>query len=134
MAQGKFRREVVKELIKSTTVVPAVRRGRRPTASHNLTRLIGRHFLRKIVPTGKKARISRACAVCSVADKQVCLTQDPPITKKRYGRESTYECSQCEKALCVAPCHELYHTYSDFVTAFKRLNGNLQNESSCDTD
>ena len=40
--------------------------------------------------------------------------------KRRSGRESIYECSDCMVALCVTPCFELYHTRVDYISAYKR--------------
>ena len=34
------------------------------------------------------------------------------------GRESSYECSTCV-GLCVDPCFRIYHSYKDFIDAYK---------------
>ena len=64
------------------------------------TRLYERHFLEKIplLPSGKFSQLE--CIVCS--------------NKKGNGRRTTtYQCKQCELAMCVVPCFELYHTHVD---------------------
>ena len=120
----RFRRDLVKELVSSVNLdeLPARRkasRGRPGTQDQPVCRLEGRHFPEKIIATGRKKNVSRACIVCTAVGKQRMKDQERPSKKKiRYGRESTYECRVCEAALCVAPCFRLYHTKSDFVAAY----------------
>lgn len=85
----------------------------RPAAGKSLERLSGRHFLRKIVAT---KTVCRLCIVCSKACRQA-------EGRKRPGRQTSYECGQCNVALCKEPCFEIYHTKQDYVLAYKRLLG-----------
>ena len=85
----------------------------RPAAGKSLERLSGRHFLRKIVAT---KTVCRLCIVCSKACRQA-------EGRKRPGRQISYECGQCNVALCIEPCFAIYHTKQDYVLAYKRLLG-----------
>ena len=71
------------------------------------------HYLSKIKPRGAKKDITRTCVVCGPAERK--QLQAAGIRKKRAGRESAYECTDCGgKALCVEPCFHLYHTQEQF--------------------
>ena len=114
-----YRREVAASMISDAGQVCNSQGGKgRPSAAH-LVRLTGRHFPSKIVGTGKKTNVTRMCQVCGPAERQAAATGDK---RKRYGHESSYECKQCEVALCVAPCFELYHTKQEYILAYKRLH------------
>ena len=41
---------------------------------------------------------------------------------KQPGRETSYECAQCEVSLCVVPCFSMPHTqqYEDGYKAWKK--------------
>ena len=39
------------------------------------------------------------------------MSQEPKKQKRRC--ETTYQCKECEVALCVTPCFEIYHTKKD---------------------
>ena len=44
------------------------------------------------------------------------------------GRESSYQCGQCKKKLCVQPCFRLYHQYKDFeldYSNYKAANNDI---------
>ena len=77
------------------------------------------HYLDKFVGTGKKAKISRACVVCSTSERKLMSLQGMVI-HKRPGRESSFECVGCSSALCVTPCFRIYHTCADFFSAYRR--------------
>ena len=117
--QKAFRVGYAKELISTVRQLPKAeqRIGRPSQAVGNLVRLTGRHFPNKLQGTGDK-RISRKCRVCNPAEKQILAAQN--VFKRRSGRESSYECSDCKVALCVTPCFQLYHTHVDFISAYKR--------------
>ncbi|XP_019633577.1 PREDICTED: zinc finger Ran-binding domain-containing protein 2-like [Branchiostoma belcheri] len=103
-------REVAKELISTS--------GHRNASS--LLRLTERHFPEKIPSAeGGKAK-SRSCKVCCPAERKYRLDHglEP---KKRPGHESTYQCKQCEVALCITPCMELYHTQEFYIKEWIRL-------------
>ena len=114
-----YKRELISPIIESLALEGPAKRGQKRTSTEVLTRLSGRHFLRKIAPTGAKKNISRACEVCTPAAKAEYRAQGLPIPK-RAGKESSYECEQCEVTLCVVPCNKIYHTCQDYVAAFKR--------------
>jgi hypothetical protein len=57
-------------------------------------RLLGRCFPDTVLETLKK-KPTRRSVVCWVNGKR---------------KESSYWCSNCEKALCVVPCFKVYHT------------------------
>ena len=56
--------------------------------------------------------------MCNPAEKELQAAED--VFKRRSGRESTYECSDCMVALCVTPCFDFYHTRVDYISAYKR--------------
>ena len=78
-----------------------------------IKRLTERHFIQKIVVAGRKSRISRGCQVCGVAPRQL---DEASIKRKRYGKETSYECPQCCVSLCIEPCFSLYHQHKDYIT------------------
>jgi len=61
----------------------------------NIKRLTERHFPRRIPPTENKCKPTRRCVVCS---------------KHKKRRETVYYCQDCDVALCVDGCFEVYHT------------------------
>ena len=135
-----LRRQLVGELVKKGADAICVEQTRgRPRAAGNVARLVGRHFPRKIKPTGTKKNISRACVVCNPAERKLACQDGRGVKRKRAGRESSYECRRCTVTLCVDPCFELYHTASDFVQAYIRLSrkreqGGEASESASESD
>lgn len=107
-----FRRRLIHELLSNSGEFHTKVTGR-PAAGKSLERLSGRHLLRKIVAT---KTVCRLCIVCSKACRQA-------EGRKRPGRQTSYECGQCNVALCIEPCFEIYHTKQDYVLAYKRLLG-----------
>ena len=129
MSSRCFRREIVEKIVEEADpdLVPTMKRrhgGGRPSTSDSVFRLQGRHFPSKIVPVGKKKNISKRCVVCSKAKQELLKRQaedgEPAPKRKRIGRESSFECQDCNATLCVAPCFRLYHTYLDYVRAYIR--------------
>jgi hypothetical protein len=116
-----FRREAIKQQIRTLEKMPiATTRPHRQAA--NLARLTKRHFLHKIVATGKKQNITRACVVCTPVGRE--LYKFIGGTPRRPGKESSYECRECKVALCVHPCNYIYHNFMDYKVAYKRyING-----------
>ena len=108
--------------------------GRPKAPQEPIMRLMGRHFPEKIVAEGKKKNVSRSCAVCTTAERK--KDQAAGVKRKRPGRESSYQCSDCKKTLCVDPCFRLYHTYKDFVKAYNDWKSPEvdQNNNDVDTD
>ena len=119
-----FRKKLVGELVSSVQRedVPGMNSptGRPRSAQDPILRLVGRHFPEKIVGTGKKKTIARSCAVCVPAERK--KDEAVGVKRKRPGRESAYQCSECQKALCVDPCFRLFHTYKDHVKAYTDLS------------
>ena len=66
----------------------------RPSRSHKPPRLLGRCFP-LLVPGASKKKPTKKCVVCRANGKR---------------KESSYWCSNCEKARCVVPCFQVYHT------------------------
>ncbi len=63
-------------------------------------RLTGRHFHSKIPLRENGKQSQRECVVCSYKNGNTRKT-------------SIYACANCNVALCVVPCFELYHTRKD---------------------
>ncbi|XP_070188662.1 piggyBac transposable element-derived protein 4-like [Littorina saxatilis] len=111
-----FRKKLVQSMIKSVRPedVPGMngrKRAGRPSAD-NIIRLQARgHMPEKIVGTGRKDRIARACVVCEPAERS---RVQPGQKRKRCGRESTYQCDTCRQTLCVTPCFKIYHSFTDY--------------------
>ncbi|XP_062615415.1 piggyBac transposable element-derived protein 4-like [Saccostrea cucullata] len=117
-----FRKQLVTELVQSVNraCVPGMSTkpvGRPSTAAEPIMRLQGQHFPMKIVGTGIKKNITRACVVCSVAERQ--RLESIGEKRKRAGKESSYQCDKCLSALCVDPCFKLFHTHKDYIAAYK---------------
>lgn len=123
-----FRKKLVTNLIESVDIENLPKSGRRSTTGRPSTapdpimRLQGKHFPTKLVATGKKRNITRACVCCSVAEREVLATIGEK--RRRPGHESSYKCGQCDTVLCIDPCFRLYHTYKDYVSAYKNLLNN----------
>ena len=115
-----FRRELVKELIRSSGISPSqTPRGRPRRSAEGLTRLqAGSHFPEKIQGAGKKSNISRSCVVCFSAQKKILARTGEK--RKRPGKESSFQCNVCKVALCIQDCFQLYHTVQDYVAAYTR--------------
>ena len=75
------------------------------------SRLHGHHFSQKISYENKQK--FRSCKVCVPAERKLDKRQG--ITRKRPGRETSYQCKQCGVALCIEICFEIYYTSKDFV-------------------
>jgi hypothetical protein len=75
-------------------VMEPVTRGR-PSKSPKPTLLLGRCFP-DIVPGTSKKKATRKRVVCWANGKR---------------KESSYWCPDCEKALCVVPCFQVYHSH-----------------------
>jgi len=123
-----FRKEIVQHIITFADRDKVASLGRRPrgrrcTTDDSIVRLHGRHFPSKIEPVGRKKNLSRTCVVCSKARRELlrrgaAAANQPARKKKRVGRESCFECLDCNVALCVEPCFRLYHTSQDFCKAY----------------
>ena len=117
MLHRQFRKKLVRDLVSSVNKdnLPVTRTVGKPPTAEPLFRLQGRHFPEKIPAVGGK-RISRSCVVCVPIERKVL--QRAGEKRKRPGRESSYQCEQCQKTLCVDPCFRLYHQYKDYETEY----------------
>ena len=109
MSHSRFRRELCKDLT-SLTPTPALspRQRNACVGDTDVLRLTARQFpspLATKVKNGNKFTLRRQCFVCKSIDQ-----------RKDVG----YECTSCNKALCVSPCFEIYHTYADYKRARAR--------------
>jgi hypothetical protein len=68
--------------------------GRR-AQENTIPRLLERHFINKVPPTGKKALPQRRCVVCSSHGRK---------------KDTRYCCLKCDVGLCLEDCFEAYHT------------------------
>ena len=118
--QRTFQRELVKELVRNSGISHSLTpRGRPRRSAEGLTCLqVGGHFPEKILGTGKKSNITRACVVCFPAQKKILKRTGDK--RKRPGKESSFQCSVCKVALCMQDCFQLYHTVEDYVAAYIR--------------
>lgn len=121
MSHADFRTNCIKQLIEETANELTLPKNRGQRIGSVMLRLMDRHYPMKIQPFGSKKNISRACVVCSHADRRK-RKHDSVQPRKRFGRESSYQCKTCEVALCVVPCFELYHSYKDYIAAFLRMD------------
>ncbi|XP_022780491.1 piggyBac transposable element-derived protein 4-like [Stylophora pistillata] len=116
--QRTFRRELVKELVRNSGISHSLTpRGRPRRSAEGLTHLqVGGHFPEKILGTGKKSNITRACVVCFPAQKKILKRTGEK--RKRPGKESSFQCSVCKVSLCIQNCFQLFHTVQDYVAAY----------------
>jgi len=84
-------------------VVEPATRGR-PSKSPKPSRLLG-HCFPDMVPGTSKKKPTRRCVVCWANGKR---------------KEPSYWCSNCEKALCLVPCFQVYHTDKNFKNLKKK--------------
>lgn len=91
-----FKRRVVSQLIEEHHTEKS-KQGR-PTGDNPL-RLTARHFIQMLPPTTKGSRTQRRCHVCANTTR-----------RQKRRKETRYMCVECNKALCVEPCFEDYHT------------------------
>lgn len=100
-----FRMNVIRQLLEShaalreeAAVVP------RPVGgAKQPLRLSGRHFPRPLPSRENGRKKLKRCFVCSNTTRQ-----------ERKRKETAFECSTCEVALCVYPCFENYHILQNF--------------------
>jgi hypothetical protein len=55
--------------------------------------------------------------VCNEAEKN---NVDNTIQKRKRAGHETYECKDCNVSLCIEPCFRLYHSYQEYVLAYRR--------------
>ncbi|XP_060553795.1 piggyBac transposable element-derived protein 4-like [Ruditapes philippinarum] len=100
-----FRAEIIASLIQTAPNAPRPKSGGRQTLEP-IDRLTGRHFSCAIEPKpgAKKQAPTRPCVVCNVDRTE----------GSRKRKETTFQCKQCHKALCVRNCFERYHTVKNY--------------------
>lgn len=113
-----FRRELVKELIRSSGISSFNPRGNPRRSAEGLTHLQagGQVQEKNIQGTGKKSNITRSCAVCFPAQKKILARTGEK--RKRPGKESSFQWSVCKVAFCIQDCFQLYHNVQDYVAAY----------------
>ena len=103
ITQYNFHLNVVKQLLHSV-ITKQKSRYVNPLPTDELC-LSDKHFLGKIPIPAWKKKATRKCVVCNPRERKIYKNKNikPP------NRESIYFCKQCDVALCVVPCFELYH-------------------------
>ena len=71
----------------------------RPSREQNPLRLTERHFPDFIPSTSSNPKPTRRC--------HVCYSHKP-------RKQTHFMCNQCDKALCAAPCFQIYHTIKNY--------------------
>jgi hypothetical protein len=118
MTHKLFRKQLVSQLVSNNPTNTVNKVGRPSVMPQQLERLTAKHFISKLRGTGKKTNIARLCKVCNEAEKN---NVDNTIQKrKRAGHETSYECKDCNVSLCIEPCFRLYHSYQEYVLAYRR--------------
>lgn len=112
LTQYKFRRELARQMI-AAHEMQRVPRGRPSLHRDQERRLTERHFP-DLIPAKEGAKIQNPTRKCVVCNENSGKRHTPGESRKR--RETRYWCSQCEKALCVVPCFERYHTLVNYKT------------------
>lgn len=98
ISRMEFQLRLIENLIlkyHKTVVTPSGR----PSKSAPPTRINAPHYPSFIPPTEKKQNPCRRCVVCY---------------KNGERRETRYTCTDCNVALCAAPCFQRYHTCKDY--------------------
>lgn len=98
-----FQENLIDQLIAEHVQTATSPRGGRPSSHDNPTRLSGRHFPSSIPETDKKKFPTKRCHVCAHT-----------ALEAKVRKETRYECTDCDVALCVDPCFKNYHTKSRF--------------------
>ncbi|XP_012935902.1 piggyBac transposable element-derived protein 4 [Aplysia californica] len=80
----------------------------------SLNRLTARHFPKWLPPTPQKEHPFRVCFVCSARKRKAGQPLGAAPTN-RQRKETQFWCEPCGKALCPAPCFEIFHTKKDYL-------------------
>ena len=77
------------------------------------TRFVEKHFIHKI-PQNPMCKTSPnpICKACNFSKNEIAKMGFEPRTLPRCT--TTYHCHECQVALCVTPCFEIYHTVEDY--------------------
>ena len=100
-ARLSFILNLVEKLIEKYNKEKVQKRKGRPSLGDTPLRLTARHFMTRIPPTPKKEYPKRKCHVC---------------TARGVRKETSHHCVECDKALCIVPCFQIYHTVLNYQT------------------
>lgn len=100
--QLEFTQSLIEEMTKDAEPPAAFQR----RVSDPPERLKERHFLTRIPQSGTTKYPSRVCVVCSKRK-----TDGPGYETKKVSR---YECTKCNKGLCIETCFQLYHSRMNY--------------------
>ena len=93
--------------------------GRKHNPLNNPLRLKGKHFLTRIPTPPNKATLRRRCVRCQAMNVR---------------KDTSYECRKCDVALCLIPCHEIYHTKVYFDRDYENNSSESEQDAETDTD
>ena len=77
------------------------------------------YFPSPLLSEATQRKFQRLCVVCNPAERKIDANKGE--TRRRPGRTTMYKCSECNKALCVYPCFELFHTHNDYEKENKTM-------------
>ena len=92
--------------LQTLTVVP-----KKSFQTSSISRLVERHFPKHLPKRNGKIQ-ALLCKACNFTTLQLSKMGYPP--ERLPCKTSVYWCEECESPLCITPCFELFHTYSDF--------------------
>ena len=113
--QRTFQRELVKELVRNSGILPSLTPRDRPRRSaEGLTHLqAGGHFQRKYWALGRSSTSPKHVRFAFLPKRRSWQRDN----RKRPGKESSIQCNVCKVALCMPDCFQLYNTVQDCVAA-----------------
>ena len=123
MKSQQFRQHIASALIQEATEAPKPKPARKKPLTHS-ERLNGRHFPahNEAQPGAKRKHPSRDCVACNPSFKN----RGP----HKYKRTQTaFRCPDCNVALSVPRCFELYHTYQNYRQVLTGENGAENSDS-----
>ena len=113
-----FREYLAKYLLETGLPGANCKRTRPQTANCTVgSRLSDRHFPSCITAANgaKRHKPSRLCVVCNLSQKEIADRGLPLFVFKR--KWTSYQCAECNAALCIVPCFGIYHTAYDYKNA-----------------
>ena len=114
-----FRRELIEQLIKSADLPKPVKAGKPSTSGAVLQRIQPGHFP-DIKLDNNGVKLSKRCVLCTEAMRKI-LTDKGMKVPARPGHNTTYCCPDCDHvSLCITPCFRFWHTYRDYIGAYKK--------------
>jgi len=141
MGHRQFRVKLIESMVdvpkEDLVATPRIPRARRVSVTSRVQNRNEHHFNVKLPISDSRGQISRRCVVCSVAERKrwKMMTQDErdevergeksKKKKRKFGHETSFECSICKVSLCTSPCFEMYHTEVDYIRVYLRKTYNL---------